>query len=68
MTVHIALGWWLLPAAITLLSFGWAIPLRADEQSTGGMFDGLRFIPCLFRQAGAAIISLAAWLVWALLR
>jgi len=66
MAISITLGWWLLPLVVTVVSFAWALPFREDEKPTGSMFDGLAGIGMLFRAAGAAIGSLFAWLIWAL--
>lgn len=58
----ITIGWWLLPLSITLASFAWAIltPARKGGDYSVDLFP-------LFRFAAAVIVSLAAWLVWALL-
>lgn len=67
MSVTVALGWWLLPLALTVLSLAWAIPMRADELPTGSMFDGLGYvIGGALRVSAAIILSLIAWLIWAL--
>lgn len=67
MSVTIPLGTWLLPLAITLASFGVAI-WRANNQSSdnglfplGGVLAAMIFLPF------AAIASLMAWLIWALI-
>lgn len=67
MDVTIPVGWWLIPLTITVASFAWAIPMRANERPTGHMFDGLGYaIGGGFRLAAALILSLLAWLVWSL--
>jgi len=59
------IGWWLAPLAITLLSFGWAILTPASPYNGSKYFpDPMPFI----RLVGAIVISLVAWLVWALFR
>lgn len=65
MTVHI--GWWLLPILLTVGSLAWAIPMRASERPTGGMFSEMGYIiGGGFRTLCALILSLVAWLIWAL--
>ena len=62
MEYTVTLGWWMLPALITLASMMWAF-LTPVEPSGGYSFD---LMP-LFRFLGALIISLIAWLAWALM-
>ncbi len=61
MTLVIHPGWWLLPLAITALVFGWAI--RETPKASGGYGD----IAGLLSFGGALIVSLVAWLAWAVL-
>jgi hypothetical protein len=68
MNITVTFGWWLLPVVVTLASIAWALPLRADEQPTGSMFDGFRFFGPVFRLLLALVLSLIVWLIWALLR
>lgn len=59
MTINISFGWWLVPLAITLLSILWAVWVLDEEaRQMGGIF---------YSGAIAIIVSLVAWLVWALL-
>ena len=68
MNITVTFGWWIAPTLITIGSLAWAIPMRASERPTGGMFDGLGYaIGGGFRVGGAIILSLVAWLAWALL-
>ena len=68
MNLVIILGWWLLPLAITITAFAWALWDREDERSTGGMFDGMgAAIILAIRVPVAACASLFAWLIWSLL-
>ena len=68
MNITITIGWWLLPAAVTIASLLWAIPMRSDERPTGSMFDGLGYpIGVLIRLPVAGMASLASWFIWALL-
>lgn len=51
---------WLIPAAVTVAVFGWAVsrPIKTGDYC----FD---FTP-IFALGGAVIASLVAWLVWAI--
>ncbi len=63
MTITITLGWWLAPAIITVVLFVWAFwPLEVYAFSKGPSVSVVQTICTL----GAAVVSLAAWLVWAL--
>ena len=64
----ITFGWWLLPLVITVASMAWAIPVRDDERRSGSYFPALDGLESAFRTGVATIVSLIAWLVWALLR
>lgn len=67
MTVYIPFGWWLLPLAITVAAFIWQWWILKDK-TTGGdygpiglaVFQAITFL-------GALVVSLFAWLVWAVL-
>lgn len=62
----IGFGWWLIPLAITLCSYGRAFWVMSDEKGGGdyaAIGDALVAVVCL---SMATIISLIAWLVWAL--
>lgn len=72
MSFSISLGWWLLPALITTLSFAWAVMLgrrqcasspRGGDYNFAPLFDG---IFCIIMLLLAAVASLIAWLVYAL--
>lgn len=63
----IVIGWWLVPILISVASIGWALPMRAGEQSSGAMFDGLGYsIGVILRLLCAMVVSLAVWLIWSL--
>lgn len=62
MAITLTLGWWLIPLAITVASWAWALMTPSDPS---GPF-AIDPMP-LIRAGTAAIISLFAWLVWALL-
>lgn len=65
MSIHIVLGWWLLPAVVTIASFGWATWASKDDIPSGGAYSFAGFLTLLCMGA-AAIASLIAWLIWAL--
>ena len=63
MTIIIGLGWWLVPAVVTLLSFGAAVFMSrdmGDDRFGAGAVIAFGFYMM------AAVVSLVAWLVWAL--
>lgn len=70
MTLSLTIGWWIVPVVITLVSYlvaYLATPSRTcsyDWYGFGTLFDG---IIILFGLLAATIVSLVAWLVWALL-
>lgn len=57
----IIIGWWAIPAIITVFSFGWVFATGANDTSLGGAIASsiMLLIAC--------IISLIAWLIWAVL-
>lgn len=68
MTLEITLGWWLVPAAITVLAFAYAAIRDAQENPNGNYGTyGSGAIYTAFVFGGALIVSLIAWLVWSLL-
>lgn len=67
MDVTITLGWWLAPAAVTISAFaGMALWDRSQPRSSGygAVTDGLL---ALIAYGAALIVSLVAWLFWAIL-
>lgn len=60
----ITLGWWALPAAITILSIGSAFLPDSSPRGYGDLGSG---IVGMFHLLIAVIVSLAAWLLWAVL-
>lgn len=62
MSVH--LGWWAVPALITLLAIGQAF---APEPAPRGYGDIGTGIVGMFKLMLGVIVSLVAWLVWAVL-
>jgi len=57
----ITLGWWLLPAILTLATICYAFWNSDPYHPLGSIADAFRLLVCI-------IITLVAWLVWALLR
>lgn len=64
MTLTIELSWWAVPAFVTLVSMGWAFLTKPEV--TGGYFGSMDLMPAV-RFVAAIVISLASWLIWALL-
>jgi hypothetical protein len=62
--VTFTIGWWGIPAAVTVMSFGWVIIAGIREPHSSGYGAG---IVGMFFSAAAAIVSLSAWLAWAVL-
>ncbi len=58
------IGWWLLPALVTIAGFGLAIWMNQDsgDSMLDVMVNGLNYI------VFGAMPSMCAWLVWALWR
>lgn len=59
--VTIAFGWWLAPLAITFAVWIWFAAHRYD----GGYYGA--DVIAMMKFAVAIILTLAAWLIWALL-
>ncbi|WPE22482.1 hypothetical protein [Shinella zoogloeoides] len=64
MTFTVEFGWWLIPALITLLAFGAAAFMSRDM---GNDRFGAGAVISFGFYLMAAVASLLAWLVWALL-
>ena len=65
MTFVIEIGWWLIPLAISLLAFLWAV--GATPRRNAGYYGYGNAIEGLFTYGAALIVSLIAWLIWAVL-
>ena len=68
MDIHISLGWWLLPLAITIGGFA-AVRMFGPRMApqNGSMFpDALGGIMELGSYLVMALVSVIAWLIWAL--
>ena len=58
----IRFGWWLIPAAITVIAFVWA-SIETPRSGCNGIGDA---VVAAFLFGTAIIASLVAWLIWAL--
>lgn len=67
MTFTIDFGWWLLPLVVTLFAFGAASFMCRDEGSHGDYAAIGNAMVALVAYGSALIVSMAAWLLWALL-
>ena len=67
MTVEI--GTWFFPLLITIASLCWLrYNMRATDRGGGGLYSGIGdAIGLLFYGSVAVIVSLIAWLIWALM-
>jgi hypothetical protein len=61
--VSVTIGSWGIPLLVTIAAFGWAAFASRDYGGSGYGAD----IGCLIYAAAAVIISLIAWLAWALI-
>lgn len=66
MTLSVTLGWWLAPSLVTAASFAaaWWKCVRAPD--SGGGYFPMGAMMAVFLFPLAAIASLVAWLIWAL--
>lgn len=62
MTFTLTLGWWLIPAAVTVLSCGYVLCIYDDG---GGRFSGIGNLMLL---VPALAVSLVTWIVAAILK
>lgn len=67
MTFAITFGWWLVPALVTVAAFGAAYLAMPSRRPPSGYGDIGGAIVALVEFAAAAILSLIAWLAWAVL-
>lgn len=67
MAANVTIGLWVIPLALTIMVFGWALFPRPDERQSGD-YDFTFWLPAAFRLCAAVIFSLAAWLVWSVTR
>lgn len=62
--MSITIGWWAIPAFVTIAAV--YIALREAPTSSGSDYGASAFIAVVMMMA-ALIVSLIAWLVWAIL-
>lgn len=65
MTISIELGWWLVPAFVTLIALlvaAW----RSDRSYTHGLGAVGQAMANAFIYLVAIVVSLVAWLIWSL--
>ncbi len=65
MDIKLHLGWWLLPFLITIITFG-KLSIYCAKRKSGGDYDF--GVDILLLGAGAAIISLTAWLIYFIIK
>lgn len=65
MSFTITLGWWLMPLAVTVAAFGYRWMFHQNDVYSGG-FMNLNELGRLLTALLAGVISLTAWLIWAL--
>ncbi len=66
MTFTLTAGWWLLPLAATIAAFWRASHLDREDTAGRGDYGFAAFVSAIYYGC-ALILSLAAWLAWALL-
>ncbi|TGQ69552.1 hypothetical protein EN829_014850 [Mesorhizobium sp. M00.F.Ca.ET.186.01.1.1] len=67
MTPTIALGWWIAPALLTMAFLSGTLILGRRVASLNGVVTVAGVSPGMLAFAMAMILSLIAWLFWALL-
>lgn len=68
MTFEITFGYWLIPAIVTVIAFGWHLWMHKDEPKTHSGYGNIgaaagRLITLFM----AAIVALVAWLIFAVM-
>ncbi|MBX9911220.1 MAG: hypothetical protein K2Z25_21260 [Beijerinckiaceae bacterium] len=63
----LTIGTWGFPAAVTLMAFGWLAVSSALQPPPAGYASIGDGIVGMFYAAAALIVSLSAWLLWAVL-
>lgn len=67
MTISLSLGWWLAPLAVTIIAFAWHFLLWANQpppSGYGAIGDGIAATASFLL---ALVVSLVAWLIWAVI-
>jgi hypothetical protein len=66
MDITVTAGWWILPLAVTAISFSLAVFVSREDGSHGDYSAIAGAFVSLVLFGAAAIVSLVAWLIWAL--
>jgi hypothetical protein len=68
MTFTLVADWWLAPLAVTIIAFGWStFKCSSIQPSGGGSFPDMPPLVWLFFHSVAFVVTLIAWLIWAVL-
>lgn len=67
MSISIEISWWIIPAIITLIAFGWAHSASSGGGGGDSYSQAGQGIAMVLYFAAAAIPSLIAWLIWAVI-
>jgi len=67
MTLTISFGWWLVPLTVTVVAFVAAYICGASKGPPRGYGDIANGIVNLFVYGAVTVVSLVAWLGWAVL-
>lgn len=67
MTLTIGFGWWLLPTAVTIIAVVVALYMSREDGSHGDYASIGNAFVALVIYCVAIIVSLIAWLIWAVL-
>ena len=57
-------GWWAIPALITIIAYGVALKITSDDYKTGGSFIDLTPLTFLISISVATVVSLIPWLIY----
>lgn len=64
----ITLGWWIAPLVMTVLVFAWRAYMHKDDGPSFGGYSAIGAgIGAALTLLAAVVVSLIAWLIWALL-
>ena len=64
MTFSITLGWWLVPAIVTVCAFGAFALWEADQKPAGDYGRIGAAMVALIMFGGAVVVALVAWLIY----
>lgn len=66
--MSVTIGSWGIPALVTVIAFGWVIIAGIRAPASSGYASIGDGIVMAFYVAAAIVLSLVAWLIWALVR